>query len=136
MEGIEISQGMSLSQIATKGEDLVLQVDPNIGLPVVFEFFADQPVVARGEMAFSLLAVQSGVDLGVSDLCGCDRSLSGDQLLNQLGPWLGNEALDERAGGEIIHRRSSRMIAESGGLDTLTRLTFLRGGRVGSVRRP
>src|SRR3990172_8062433 len=127
---------MPLNQVASQPKNLVPQIHPDVGQPVQLELPAYLGVAAGGKVALAALACQPCIHFGVGDLCGRDWYPSGHDGLNQRGSPFGDEALDERAGVEIIQRRSRRMVFEIGAPATLTRRTRLRGARVGRVTSP
>src|SRR6266851_7613340 len=76
------------------------------------------------------------MNLCVADLRGCHRLAGPHNLSHALRSLLGNEALYQGARVEVVHRRSSRTVRESGAPFTITSLLPLRALRLGSVTMP
>src|SRR3990172_9286932 len=87
-------------------------------------------------MTFPTFSRKTRVNFGIGDLRSGHRSSADHEGPNQGRSLFDNKSFNERAGVEVVHRRSSRMVFEVGGPVTLARDILFNGFRVGSVRRP
>ena len=136
MDGVETPEGVTLDQIAGQNENFVLQVQTNVGLPVALKLSAGQGILTARQMAFTVFPRQTCIDLGIGNLRCRHMAPLADKGLNLGRPLFDHEPLDERAGVQLVHRLSSRMVREIGGPETRTLRTLLRGFRLGRVRSP